>query len=372
MGRVRKPDDDQGAMDSLLDTMTNVVGILVIVLVVTQLGVGDAVQRIGETLQIDPAELEQKKTEVVNLQDQQQVLKQDLQALQTSDEQELTAQIQRLQVDLDKNVLDLKNLRQKNRQTEDAMAKQKKEAEQEAKKRQELEEHIRSSLAEVSSLRARLDETPERVVLPAKELRLPNPRPAPQGLVPVSLICTKQRVYPLAPLVFGELQKAARSRADSLVRTRRKDLYKEPGKGIDPDEFVKAFSRSPLRNEYYDVQMRAGGDGYPKLTLNPRENAGIREKLLENKSSKFQKDLRSIDPKKYYIRFFVTSDSYETYLIARSIAKSYGFSAGWLPQPAEWKYTGNMGGEIRLGPPRPAPPANPQPAKPPPKKNVID
>jgi len=39
MGRRPKEDDD-GSMDSLLDTMMNVVGILVLVLVVTQLGVG--------------------------------------------------------------------------------------------------------------------------------------------------------------------------------------------------------------------------------------------------------------------------------------------------------------------------------------------
>lgn len=369
MGRVRKPDDDQGAMDSLLDTMTNVVGILVIVLVVTQLGVGDAVQRIGETLKVDPEELEQKKTEVANLQDQQQLLKHDLQALQTRDEQEWSVEIQRLQVDLDKNVLDLKNLRQKNQQAADTLAMKEKEADEEAKKRQELEDRIKSSLSEVASLRAKLDETPERVVLPAKELRLPNPRPAPQGASPVSLVCSNQRVYPLA---FGELQKAARARADSLLRTRRKALFKEAGKGIDPDEFVKAFSRSPLRNDYYEVEMRAGGDGHPKLVLNPLESSGIREKLLSNKSSKFQKDLRSLDPKKYYIRFYVTTDSYETYLIARSVAKSYGFSAGWHPQTPEWKFIGNMGGEIRLGPPRPAPPPNPQPPKTPKKKNDID
>ena len=46
--RRKNGNDDEGAMDSLLDTMTNVVGILVIVLVVTQLGVGDAVSRITD------------------------------------------------------------------------------------------------------------------------------------------------------------------------------------------------------------------------------------------------------------------------------------------------------------------------------------
>ncbi|MEE2825747.1 MAG: hypothetical protein VYE64_03880 [Planctomycetota bacterium] len=369
MAKLRRTDDDQGAMDSLLDTMTNVVGILVIVLVVTQLGVGDAVQRIGEKLEVEPAELEQKKRELADLRAQQDRLKQEFQDLPPTKSEDVTDQLKRLQVDLDQKTLALKNLRQKNRQSADEMARQKKEQEEESKKRAQLEKELQSSLAEVASLRARLEETPERVVPPARELRLPNPRPAPKGAAAVTLICTDSRVYPLS---FGPIQKEARSRAESLLRTRRKALYKEAGQGIDPEEFVKAFSRSPLRNDYYDVQMRAGADGYPKLVLNPRKTAGVREKLLTNKSSKFQKDLRELDPQKFYIRFLVTSDSYETYLIARSVAQSYGFAAGWQPQGPEWKFTGNMGGEIRLGPPRPEPPPGQKPAAPPPKRNDID
>ena len=38
--------DQQGNLDSLLDTMTGVVGILLIILIVLQLDVGDAVERI--------------------------------------------------------------------------------------------------------------------------------------------------------------------------------------------------------------------------------------------------------------------------------------------------------------------------------------
>ena len=45
--RRQQPDDD-GGLDSLLDTMTNVVGILVLVLIVTQLGVSDKVASITE------------------------------------------------------------------------------------------------------------------------------------------------------------------------------------------------------------------------------------------------------------------------------------------------------------------------------------
>ena len=45
--KKRKTDDDEdGGLDSLLDTMTNVVGILVLVLIVTQLGVSEAITEI--------------------------------------------------------------------------------------------------------------------------------------------------------------------------------------------------------------------------------------------------------------------------------------------------------------------------------------
>ncbi len=61
MGRRRRKDSG-ASLDSLLDTMTNVVGILVIVLIVTQLGVGDAVKRISANLpDISEAEYELAK-----------------------------------------------------------------------------------------------------------------------------------------------------------------------------------------------------------------------------------------------------------------------------------------------------------------------
>ena len=47
----RRPQASFGSLDSLLDTMTNVVGILVIILVVTILGVQEAVSRISKQLE---------------------------------------------------------------------------------------------------------------------------------------------------------------------------------------------------------------------------------------------------------------------------------------------------------------------------------
>jgi len=174
-------------------------------------------------------------------------------------------------------------------------------------------------------------------------------------------------------LAFGEIQKAAREKAEKLLQKKRRHLIPDPEKGVNKERFIEEFTRRPLRNDYFDVGMTAGADGYPKLVLNPKENGGARHKDLKNRKSKFHQDFRKIDPKKFYIRFFVTADNYETYMMAREVAESYGLACGWSPQPEDWKFKSNMGGDIRFGNPPPPPPKAAK-AKPAPKKNnnVID
>ena len=59
---MRRAKKQSGAsLDSLLDTMTNVVGILVILLTVTQLGVSDAVRRIADSDSVKPEVLEETR-----------------------------------------------------------------------------------------------------------------------------------------------------------------------------------------------------------------------------------------------------------------------------------------------------------------------
>ena len=57
---MRRPKKQSGAnLDSLLDTMTNVVGILLILLTVTQLGMSDAVKRISTTATVKPEQIDE-------------------------------------------------------------------------------------------------------------------------------------------------------------------------------------------------------------------------------------------------------------------------------------------------------------------------
>ena len=58
MAKRRGAEEEEG-LDSLLDTMFNVVGILIIVLVVVQLGMQESVKQIANSMSVDPLALEQ-------------------------------------------------------------------------------------------------------------------------------------------------------------------------------------------------------------------------------------------------------------------------------------------------------------------------
>ena len=128
----RKPDDDDaGAMDSLLDTMTNVVGILVIVLVVTQLGVGDAVQRISESIKVDPEQLKENQAKIADLDQQKTLLDAQLGLLDPNVEQNddfLDQELEALKKRLEDEDLKLANLNKKNLAQQQALILGEKEA----------------------------------------------------------------------------------------------------------------------------------------------------------------------------------------------------------------------------------------------------
>ncbi len=370
--RRKNGSDDEGAMDSLLDTMTNVVGILVIVLVVTQLGVGDAVSRITDSIKVDPEEFEAKKNKLVTLQETQVRLKSEVAQLKKEvgeDEAQVSLELEQLKKKHSEELLDLANLKKKNLSVKTAI----KQAESEKIKRQEIEAEIKKTLDEVASLKAKLDQTPEREVLPGREMRLPDPRPAPPGLVPFRFICYNNRIYPFND--FSTLHKIANERAKSLKGRIRSD----PVKGIDPDRFIKDFSRSPIRNKNVELTVTKHPDRRPRISFTPLERGGASVRDVDRKGTRFNKDLAALDPSRYYLEFWVCGDSYDVYMSARAKAEALNLAVGWLPQPTGWKYTNVLQG-VLLGPaPKPVvaekkPPVV-APAKPaPPKKpaNVID
>ena len=94
MRRPRK--SSGGSLDSLLDTMTNVVGILVILLTVTQLGVSDAVKRIGTGGGVKPEVIEQARQQLEELLKLRAALDARLRALAQQDDEDAELKLRKL------------------------------------------------------------------------------------------------------------------------------------------------------------------------------------------------------------------------------------------------------------------------------------
>lgn len=377
MKRTRGTDEDDGGLDSLLDTMTNVVGILVLVLIVTQMSVADVVTRLTTENQIDEETVEQLNQQLVvernELRDLEKILVNPIDI----DEEKLRQELQ-----LNKELLARKKelLEQRSKEKNEFALKITNDEEMAAKnskiiadteaKRKELETLISTSLNKKAKLAAQLEKTP-RVKAPADiQISIPNPRPAPPGIKQLMIICSGNRIYPVNIDAF---RKDAELKAKSIIT--RFNLKRDPAKGIDPAKFKQHYEKLKQQDDFFDVEYYVQGDRWPRFRLIPRENKGGFGKELINPRSRLRRWFSTVDFSKYYARFYVLPDSFDAYVMARRFFSQNKIRAGWDPQNENWKLTSHVTGGIELGPPRPKPPP-PPPGTPPPAKpkpaNLID
>ncbi|QDU61470.1 hypothetical protein Pan216_23300 [Planctomycetes bacterium Pan216] len=360
MARRNNAGGGGASLDSLLDTMTNVVGILVIMLVVTQLGVSDAVKRIkGFVDEITPDQLASAQSESERLKEMLAELKIDLEEAETdtADERVDLKDSQKLIEELKKDLAALKNI------SVDPNAIQKdvdKHQDQVAK----LEKQINERQSKLASLKARLAKTPARGPDPeGKIVNLPDPRPAPKGASSVTFVCQGNRLMPLD---------SSKLREDTieLIGKAQRSLMKN--NKIDCDKLVELFDRRAVTDTFFRVKMKIVG-GLPYMVFEHRENRGDPLDNISKSTSVFQRRLRKIDPRKQYLRFLVWSDSYEAYLAAREVAAEKGFAAGWVPYEEGAEYREGLGSKVKLTCPGYKPP-KPQPKsdKPAPPTDTID
>lgn len=364
---MRREKKQGGAsLDSLLDTMTNVVGILVILLTVTQLGVSDAVKRISITSTIKPEQIDEAQRRFKDLYSLYRQLKDRLEALlEQGDDEEVAAKLLRLKKEIEdceaniavlmenqearkaKAELEIKALRDEIQQLLD---KQKQEAEERLAKRAKIAD-------EVDSLKAQLAQTHAREAPPAKIINLPNPRPAPEGTQPKTFLCRGGRVMFVD--VDG-IQEVAQKRTLSIIRRRK--LGRDPAAGIDAKVLTEEFNRDPIndRDRSFDVQMIVAGR-VPKLVLKRREDAGETAEELARASSRYQREIKRTDPDEFYLQFLVWPDSFEAYLEARELSSKRGLLAGWQAQTTSDEYKIDLGVDLRVGPPPPPPKPKPKP-----------
>ena len=374
--RVESEDDGLG---SLLDTMTNVVGILVLVLIATQLGVKEAVDRIADSDLVTPEAVKETQNKLKLTKEHRDMLEAQLADAQETDTQTLELRLEELRRKRDTARHNLQQEQQKTNAFAARIDDQKKKAKaasdaiaDSVKAKQEydqLAKEVTRGLEEEATLKAQLSKTPAQKAPPAKIVTLPDPRPAPQGIKPLYLLCAHNKLYRIAD---DDMRAIARKRAEFVVQS--KGLFGGPQIGVNKEEFFRHFAKAArtLTDEFFSVEVYAAGI-YPRLRFQPHKRAGATLKEVSSPRSRFQKSLAGIDPRKYYARFIVLPDSYEVYLAARTAVNQKGILAGWEPQAADWQFTTHLGGSLLFGPKPPPAKPNPNPPKNPPKPpNVID
>jgi hypothetical protein len=388
MARKEKPHDEELPFVALMDTMTNVVGVLIIVLVMIGIGLARTVQKVLSDLPLVSEEEHQSlKGEMTQFDDKRDPveveaeitgLKQDLEKViaRIRQLQEMELTMPKLPEDLQKMLTELETLR---------------------KERDQRKKTVTELLAEIDKLKVQLDTTPKPKNLPTVVARLPNPKPMPQNAQMHRVLVTENKLFmirkdELIHLVEEELKKANPS---ILARTlpqkgATRSLLSAPQpatppKGsaaakpqllFDPTKITPYFHnkfnmRVPYsRDPHHDVLLEiAQQPNTPNLILNvyPRPDGGETADDVRQAGSSFRNYIHALkaDPRAV-VQFLVNRKAISMYLAARDVVDLEGVPVTWeINETLKFTYPLPADYLVQFTPP-PPPPAPPPGAMPPP------
>ena len=309
------------SIDSLLDTMTNVVGILIILLVVTQLNVGDAVRRIKAA----------RRSESIP----EEVL------LQTREEYN---SVTLLQEEVKKQWNEHKGKKLEMEAKEKQLCRLLGELEQSGTACDKLptEQELKIEVAKLKgrlkiieeeikkaerALRSNESELAEAIATQPKpsELCVPTLSPAPENLRPIYFVCRHDKICPLDAEVISErllsaVRKATGKRGKNITINSR-----------DASKIANYFDKHDVGDEYFRLKVR---DLHVCLLLTTEHRSppkGETPDQLTNRQSIYTKTINEADPSKQFVKFYVWSDSFDAYLAAKELAERKGLRGNWAP-----------------------------------------
>ncbi len=356
-----------GSLDSLLDTMTNVVGILVILLAVTQLGVGDAVKRIrGAMIEVSAEEFEQLQVRAAEV-DELLVEQADAGAAAIKEQKVDSATlstVNNLVAELNVAIARLSELQVEADETRALIAERQKQVD-------ELQEKIVQTDQEVADLGEQLAGTQELEIPPDQVVRLPNPREVPKGWEEVLFMCRGGRIMPidhdyLLKRAHSAIARTSRARRTPIIRLGQGNEDKRKGVPVDCKILTEAFEERNIGNANFRIHIEVKGQT-PQLLYKLREDAGETAEEILDQRSKYRAQIRRI-ARNQYARFLVWPDSFEVYLAAREISEERNLAAGWELRHENSEYrrplVDKRGGPVYCADVKP-PPQQPKPKTPP-------
>ncbi len=317
MNRARDRWDQN--LDPLLDTMANVVGILVMLVAVTQLSVVDSVDRIRDERagrEVSPqsvalAEREREQLEQALTEAGERLAKLEpggRAGLLLPDAAPLLDELVGLPGRAELRGLGSQELRARVELGRIELEQTEQQIERGRKRAAELDELLRGLPTEPRP----------------KIARLPDPRPPPTGSREIMFLCRYGRIAAVDPEGMLEVLRDGITRALGEARTPNWEDREE--RIWVQNLFDKGLiGRDGLR---WDLREEQGASLFAGIRLHDLEQG---ESLLDLRlgDSEYAASLGVQSPREYYARYFVWPDSFDVYLEARYLAESRGYPVSW-------------------------------------------
>lgn len=364
-----------------MDTMTNVVGVLIIVLVMIGISLANSVKKVLSEL---------PEVSVVQL---EQLLKKIADNTPKEDPKKIDEELKKLEQQIKKDAEDLKTMdlsaEKQNVKLMDLDDLQK-QLDERKKQRNAKKDAVEKLLAEVDKLKALLDTTPVYQPPPATIVRLPDPKEIPKDAVMHRFLVTGGRLYYLnddafMKTVVDEIDKQQKNLIHSEVQMKDANgfplMVKERGKDVprmktilDQQKISDHFAKLRIANRDLKLELvvTPTSSRIP-MRLTPNPVGGETTADVKNPASVYQRLIRKLKSEPgSVVWFYVFKDSVETYLAARDIADDVGVPVGWEIYGNPYFQRNVQQYEVNYTPPPPRPPTPPGAIRIAPPKATVD
>lgn len=340
-------------MDSLLDALTNVVGILLLVLILTSLNMTEVVRKIISELpvvteeQFKDKQKELEKSQIV-LQERQKVWN------------EMDIKTDRLDTELASLKLEIENLKENNKDIIDLQKRLQALLEQKRLLKEDNStktDRNNDASEERDRLLAILDETPEVEAPPAQMVRLPESGKAERSEEPRYVLLKYNKAY-----FVGDVYQHLFTARDVIDQNFEQLVYNGSGMGSythslkgtktndqgRPDD-LRGRDDQPFRKYRYDGQKVVSffeqkdfggsnlkykavynkGSDTIELRVVPREEGGITMDQMAQANNPLEKAFKSAKFNRVFLVYYVSPDSFPAYTAARTLSDNIGLKAGW-------------------------------------------
>jgi len=332
MPKKKKSGDSGINMDVMMDSMTNVVGTLLLILIVVQIQISSAVETIETVLKnINEKDIAALKAKIAvqnkNIEgvDAEALNEEYKKAMGDVDEEQMRVNIyaEEVKEKTNEGLLDVRELIEMKAEKKEAM---------------ELEQNIFTDLArERRRLENLLAKKPKPVIPAGADIVVPAGLPLPKGPKYVKIMCMHNRLYYMQDSQYKLLaEKMMEPKMQSLIYSNYIDpKSKRP---VVIYDHLKTYAlvqsvASNLNKGNTNFLINTYRDDYysrVRIRLQPEKTGGISMPDLDERNNQLRKDVIRIkrDPKNV-IWFYVYKDSLDMYLKARDICQALGVPQGW-------------------------------------------